>query len=489
MKKRIGNNLLPLNALIKDVLNTLEQNPPGIVFFIDREKRLKGIMTDGDVRRALLSGTDLNSSAKKFMIKNFVFGKIDQSKHENLKLLTDVIRHLPILDDDGKIVDFLSIVDFIRLPVMEPQLIGNELEYVTDCIKTNWISSQGSYVRRFEDSFAAYHGVDYALTTSNGTTALQLAMKALGIGLGDEVVVPDLTFGACANAVIHCGAQPVFVDVNPDYWNMDPSLLESVITPCTKAIMAVHLYGHPCDMDPILEIAGKYDLYVIEDCAEALGAKYRGKQAGVMGDAGCFSFFSNKIITTGEGGMVITRDAVLKEKMEILRDHGMRKEKRYWHEVAGFNFRMTNLQAAVGLAQIEVIDILLSKRRQLADLYSEKLNGISGISLPREMSWAQSVCWLFSIVVDKALTGISGKKLMMELQREGIDTRPLFYPLHKQPPFLDDSREFPVAESLSSGGLSLPSGYNISQSQIEKTSFIIRKAIRDNLYLRKCINK
>lgn len=480
MRERIIKNILPLNSTISDVLRTLDLSPLGIVFFVDNQEKLKGIMTDGDVRRAVLRDVALKSSVQNFMVSDFVYGTTRNSRQENVRLLTDVIRHLPILNEEGRLVDFLSVVDFIRVPVMEPSLMGKELDYVTDCIESNWISSQGKYVLKFQEAFASYHNIEYALTTSNGTAALHLAMKALGIGPGDEVILPDLTFGACANSVIHCGAHPVFVDVDPRYWNIDPNLLEGAVNSRTKAVMPVHLYGHPCDMAPILEIGRKHDLFVIEDCAEALGARYSGSMVGTMGDVGCFSFFSNKIITTGEGGMVITRNRALKEKMELFRDHGMRKERRYWHEVAGFNFRMTNLQAAVGLAQIEIIDKLLEKRGQVAAQYSERLKDIPGVSWPGEMDWAQSVCWLYSILVDEKIAGISREKLMMELKREGIETRPLFYPLHIQPPFYDHSRRFPVSVMLSSKGLSLPSGHKISDREIELVCSVIRKAININ---------
>lgn len=360
---------------------------------------------------------------------------------------------------------------------MEPSLTGNELEYVIDCIKTNWISSQGSYVQKFEQSFARYHNIEYALTTSSGTTALHLALTALGVGPDDEVIVPDLTFAATANAVVHCGAKPIFVDVDPVYWNMDPNLLEEAITCRTKAIIPVHLYGHPCDMGPILQAARKHHLYVIEDCAESLGARYNDTPTGAIGDIGCFSFFSNKIITTGEGGMVITRDAELKDRMEVLRSHGMRKERRYWHEVVGFNYRMTNLQAAIGLAQMEQIEAFCEKRKQIASVYSKELSNVPGIVLPPEMPWANNIYWLYSILIDQQVSPISRNELMMELQKEGIETRPFFYPLHIQPPFRGGSKTFPVTEYLSARGLSLPSSNCISHDDIKRVCRNIEKII------------
>ena len=485
MKSQFTKNILPIGSILRDVLHTLDSSPIGVVFFTNDQGRVQGIMTDGDVRRTLLKGTDLNTPAQEFIVRNFIYGKAGDSKKEHLRLLNDEIRHLPILNDENRIVDFLSVTDFVCIPVMEPSLTGNELDYVVDCIKSNWISSQGKYVKKFEDSFADYHNVPYALTTSNGTTALHLALTALGIGSEDEVIVPDLTFAASAASVVHCGARPVFVDVNPTYWNMEPNLLEHVITARTRAIMPVHLYGHPCDMEPIMEFAKKYNLFVVEDCAEALGARYKGVLIGTFGDVGCFSFFSNKIITTGEGGMVITHNADLNDKMELLRDHGMRKERRYWHEVAGFNYRMTNLQAAIGLAQMEQLDIFIKERRDMALQYSEELRDIAGVIPPSEMPWAKNIYWLYSILVDEKLSGLSRDRLMLELRKDGIDARPLFYPLHEQPPFFTDSVEFPVTKMLSERGLSLPSSNSFSNEMTEKVCSAIKKIIRHNLSIQR----
>jgi perosamine synthetase len=477
MKRHLDNNAISEDSTLKDVMHTLDNSPIGIVFFVNPDSRVLGIMTDGDVRRAVLDGASLSDPAQKFWVSNFVSGKAKELKKSNLRLLNDRIRHLPILDDDGRLFDFLSVNDSLWLPIMEPSLTGNELDYVQECINTNWISSQGAYVTKFEKSFSSYHSVPYALTTSSGTTALHLALTALGVGPGDEVIVPDLTFGASANSVIHCGAKPVFVDVDPRYWNIDPGLIEASLSKDTKAIMPVHLYGHPCDMDPILDVAQGHSLFIVEDCAEALGAEYKGRLVGTFGDVACFSFFSNKIITTGEGGMVITNATDLMEKMEVLRDHGMRKEKRYWHEVAGFNYRMTNLQAALGLAQMEQIQSFINNRREIAAMYSQQLANIEGIFLPPERQWAKNIYWLYSILIDEKRLGISRDKLILELQKEGVETRPMFYPLHIQPAFRSAEGSFPVTERLAATGLSLPSGGTVSIKKVKKISGYIKKII------------
>ena len=275
-------------------------------------------------------------------------------------------------------------MDLKFIPVAEPLLGARELELVTDCVTTGWISSLGKYIPQFEQEFSAYCASKYGVATSNGTTALHLALVTIGVGPGDEVLIPDLTFVATANAVSYTGARPVMVDVDPHTWQMDAKDIEKRITPATKAIIPVHLYGHPCDMDPIMEIARRHQLLVIEDAAEAHGALYRGRRVGGIGDMGCFSFYANKIITTGEGGIIVTNNKEWADKASWLRDHGMSKERRYYHPVIGFNYRMTNLQAAVGVAQMEKIDSFIARKRELAAAYNERLAGVAGIGLPPE---------------------------------------------------------------------------------------------------------
>jgi perosamine synthetase len=304
-----------------------------------------------------------------------------------------------------------------------------------------------------------------------------LALLALGVGPGDEVIVPDLTFAATANTVVHAGAKPVFVDISEDYWNIDPERIEAAITRNTRTIMPVHLYGHPCDMGPIMDVANKYGLFVVEDCAQALGAKYEERLVGAFGDVGCFSFFSNKVITTGEGGMVITNNRTLYDRMTILRDHGMSRNKRYWHEVAGFNYRMTNLQAAVGLAQLENVNLFLKQRRFVAGVYKAHLKHIPGITLPPEMDWAENIYWLYSVLIEKEVLGLSRDDLMIGLEREGVETRPFFYPLHTQPPYSDAKVDFPTSNRISRQGLSLPSSNGLQVEQIEQVCEVLRKVI------------
>jgi perosamine synthetase len=360
-----------------------------------------------------------------------------------------------------------------RYLVAEPDIGEEELRNVVEAVKSGWISSKGKFIEKFEREFANYIGMKYGVAVSNGTVALHLALAALGIGPGDEVIVPDLTFVATINAVLYTGARPVIVDIHPEYWCMDPDKVEKAITPKTKVIIPVHLYGHPCDMDPIMEIASRNNLYIVEDAAEAHGAEYKGRKVGSFGYISCFSFYGNKIITTGEGGMVLTNDDELAEKIRILRDHGMNPEKRYWHEVIGFNYRMTNLQAAIGVAQLSKIDKFIEKKRRIAKIYAEELSGIPGIILHPEMPWAKNVYWLYSILIDPNKAKISRDELSKRLEKEGIETRKFFYPLHEMPIYAKYGvYSYPVATTISRQGLNLPSSTKLTE---EDARFIAQK--------------
>jgi perosamine synthetase len=357
------------------------------------------------------------------------------------------------------------------IPVCEPLLAGNELEYVTKCIKDNWISSAGEFLNRFESEFAKIAGAKHASAVSNGTTALHLACVALGLGVGDEVIIPDFTMIASAFSVCYTGAKPVFVDSDPDTWNMAPSAIEAKITKRTKAIMVVHIFGQPVDMDPILEIARKYDLKVIEDAAEAHGATYRGKPVGALGDIGCFSLFANKIITTGEGGVVVTNLDSLIEKIRYFKNLAFPVvgERNYIHQDIAFNYRMPNTLAAIGLAQAEKINDYIEMRVAHARQYEAELRGIRGIQLQKSLPHVASVNWMFSIALDKSIK-ISREDFMAELKKMQIDSRRLFFPMHKQPALLkfgcDGSGDYPVSNFLGERGLYLPSGSGLKKEEI-----------------------
>lgn len=349
------------------------------------------------------------------------------------------------------------------IPVYKPFLGKQEKKYVLDAVESTWISSKGKFLERFEKEFPEYLGAKYGVATCNGTVSLHLALLVLGIGPGDEVIVPTFTYIASVNAIVYTGAKPVFVDSNPDYWNIEPTKIEGKITPKTKAIMAVHLYGHPCDMDPILKIAKKHKLAVIEDAAESHGAEYKGKKVGSIGDIGSFSFFGNKVITTGEGGIVVTNNKKLAEKCAHLKGQGVSKTKTYWHDVVGFNYRMTNIEAAIGLAQLEKISKTLKLKRKIAREYTKRLKNIHQVKCQGEEKWAKNIFWMYSILVPPT----KRNKLMEFLKKNDIETRPFFYPAHVMPPYKQKKGAYPVAEYLGASGVNLPSFPELTLKEIK----------------------
>lgn len=346
-----------------------------------------------------------------------------------------------------------------------PLLDGREAKYVAECLATSWISSNGRFIAAFEAAVASFLGVDHAVATCNGTAALHLALAAMGIGPGDEVLVPTLTYVASANAVTYCGATPVFVDCEADSFNLDPAALEAKITPRTRAIMPVHLFGHPVDMDPVIAIARAHGLMVIEDAAEAIGARYKGRPVGALGDCAALSFYGNKIITTGEGGMVLTGDGALAERLRLLRGQGMDPARRFWFEVIGYNYRMTNIAAAIGLAQMERADAHLAARRRIAEGYAERLPALAPrISLAPSRVWAKDVHWMVVVMLSQAL---DRDQVIDAMAADGIETRPVFHPMHMMPPYAE-SGAYPNAERLSAAGLCLPTHAGLSEADLDR---------------------
>ena len=462
------NLLCDISANFAQALQKVDSTGQGIVCLHDDSGAVVGILTDGDIRRATLQGCTLDTPVKDYVNYNFKWLPEGLDEAEYLKTMTNA-RHLIVLGKGKKLVALKSYKDVASIPIASPCLTGNELNYVTQCVKSNWISSQGPFVKKFEQDFAAYHNIPFALTTSNGTTALHLALVGLGIVPGDEVIVPVSTFGASANAVIHAGAVPVFVDICSDTWCIDAELIEQALTPQTKAIMPVHLYGHPANMRKIMDIAQKHNLLVIEDCAESLGAFAGGKATGTFGHAGCFSFFSNKVITTGEGGMVITSDEQAYKKMTQYRDHGTSPTRKYWHEFPGFNYRLTNLQSAIGLAQLERIGYFLEIRKHIAARYTNNLKGIKGIKLPATQPGCTNIHWLYTIELTPQ-SPVSRDTLLQKLHALHIDSRPFFPALFRQPAYGKYARhgEFPVGQRLEATGLSLPTSTDLTNLDIDR---------------------
>lgn len=359
--------------------------------------------------------------------------------------------------------------DFI--PVNEPLLNGNEKKYLAECIDTGWISSEGPFVKKFEEQFAARVGRKHGIAVSNGTSALDAAIEALGIGPGDEVILPTFTIISCIGQIVRTGAKPVLVDSNPITWNMDVSQIEDKITPRTKAIMAVHIYGLPVDMDPILDIAHHYGLKVLEDASQMHGQTYKSRQCGSIGDISTFSFYPNKHITTGEGGMIVTDDDKLAEDCRSLRNLCFQQQKRFVHERLGWNLRMTNMQAALGLAQLERLDEFVLRKRIMGQQYTELLFNLPNLQLPlAKIDYAENNYWVYGIVLDGKI-GFDAEEAMKRLTSKGIGTRPFFYPMHQQPVLrrlnLFNSESYPVAEHMYRQGLYLPSGMALTEKQIE----------------------
>lgn len=358
-----------------------------------------------------------------------------------------------------------------------PRLAGKEREYVLDCLDTNWISSIGEYITKFETEFAKFCGTKHAIATNNGTTALHLALVALGVKPGDEVIIPTVTYIATANAVQYCGATPVLVDCEPGTFNIDPARIAEKITSRTVGIIPVHLYGLPADMKTILEIAKANSLWVLEDAAEAHGAKIDGKVVGSWGNCATFSFFGNKIITTGEGGMVTTDDDELASRLRLYKGQGMDPERRYWFPVVGFNYRMTNIQAAIGLAQLENIDEALTYRQRLANWYDRALSNLDSLILPVTSPSMTHSFWMYTISVTEDSI-VSRDLLMAKLAERGIETRPVFYPMHVLPPYLETST-YPMADSWSSRGINLPTHQGVSEEHVMFIADAIREIFQE----------
>ncbi len=355
------------------------------------------------------------------------------------------------------------------IPVYQPSLNGKEKEYVNQCLDSSWISSRGEFISRFESAFSEYIGAEYSTTVSNGTVALHLALEALGIGVGDEVIVPTLTYIASVNTILQTGAKAVYVDSLQSTWNVDVEDIKRKITPNTKAVMVVHLYGLSCDMDAIASLCREHKLLLIEDCAEAFGSLYKGQHVGTFGDAATFSFFGNKTITTGEGGMVVCKDKNIFEKTCHLKSQGVSKSKEYWHDVLAYNYRMTNICAAIGLAQLEQADTILAKKRQVAEWYREALAGLP-LSMHEEQPETRHSFWMCSVLLDSPE---QRQPLRDFLKENGVETRPLFPPAHTMPHCFS-SEHFHHAEDLSSRGMNLPSYPALTFDDVSAISKLIR---------------
>ncbi len=372
--------------------------------------------------------------------------------------------------------------DFI--PVNEPLLDGNEKKYLAECIDTGWISSEGPFVKRFEEEFAARVGRKHGIAVTNGTAALDAAVEAIGIGPGDEVILPTFTIISCVLQIVRAGATPVLVDADPLTWNMDVAQIEAKITPRTKAIMVVHIYGLPVDMDPVLDICRRHGLKLIEDAAEMIGQTYRGKPCGSFGDISTVSFYPNKHITTGEGGMILTDDDDLAEQCRELRNLCFKPGKRFVHERLGWNLRMTNLQAALGVAQLERLDELLEKKRWIGRRYNDLLADLPGVQLPlAQTEYAENIYWVYGLVLNDSIE-FDAEEAMRRLATLGVGCRPFFYPMHQQPVLrglgLFEGENYQVAERMYQRGFYVPSGLALTEDQILRVADALKQVFADD---------
>lgn len=458
--------LIEGSSNLKSAMNKIDRNGLGVLFIVNSDGKMIGLVSDGDIRRQLIKKDDLSIKIETFMNTDFKSMLFNSDSKDILSALDENTKIIPLLDNDGIIVDYANIERLKRIPIASPDLTGKELMYVSDCINSNWISSTGKYVEKFESNFSVYHNGMYSIATSNGTAALHLSLMGLGVNANDEVILPNLTFAATINSIRYVGATPVLVDIDSETLNIDPDLLEESITSKTKAIVVVHLYGQPCDMEKIVAIAQKHNLLLIEDCAEALGSKIKNRPVGVFGDAATFSFFGNKTITTGEGGMVLFKSKKAAKMAAELRDHGMSKSKRYWHNHVGYNYRLTNIQAAIGVAQFERLELFVDKKISIANRYSSLLCQYPFIMIPKEKINVKNSYWLYTLIINKN-SPFKRSEMMSYLQKNGIEARKIFYPLDIMPPYEGFSRkELPVSNSISKSGISLPTSFNMSEVDI-----------------------
>lgn len=434
----------------------------GLVFVVGQDGALIGELPLSRMRVALRDGLHLSHTTAGELAIPWEEGRSD-------------LPIAPVIDPHGCIIALDKRVSSSLLPVAEPDLSRSELRNLLDAFLSTWISSTGDYILEFESLFSARVGMTHGVATSNGTVSLHLALAALGIGPGDEVIVPDLTFAASANAVIHAGAKPVLVDVDPITWCISVDAIERVISPHTRAIMPVHLFGRPAPMTEICNLAQQHGLFVLEDCAEAHGAKYDGLPIGSFSDVASFSFFANKIITTGEGGMCVTRDPELALRMKMLRDHGMRPERKYWHEEAGFNFRMTNLQASIGCAQLQRMDEFLEMRKRVDASYRAALADWPGVVFPQSLSSRyEPVTWFSCALVSPEL-----RPLLIESCREAkIDIRPFVNALSTMPAYRRFSRKCPASKRLSACGINFPTSRKVDENVVGRITEIFAQVMR-----------
>lgn len=468
---------LDINSTCIDAL-TLINNNKGKGLLILQGTKPVGFITDGDIRRFLVKGGQVKEKIEYAMKKDFVKLTKRPSYTETINMLKKGIKIVPIVSKNNEVKEVLDLYSLSRIPIHDPRLVGNELKYLKDCIDTNWISSQGQYVEKFEKLFSKIHKSMFASSTSSGTTALELAFKAIKQKRDGYVLVPDLTFGATLNAVINSGLKPLICPVKANDFSLDLSVISSKILSETAAICFVHLYGSASDIKEIIELKKKYNFYIVEDCAEALGSKINNERVGTFGDFSAFSFFGNKLITTGEGGMILSKEEELFNNINLLKNHGMSKERKYWHEVVGTNARMTNIQAAIGLGQLENLEEVVKKKRESHNLYFKKLSNYDDkLKIWHESNNLESSYWLNTINIKK---GTHLENLLKIGLKRNIDFRRCFYPMNCLPAFkkyANKSFDYSQSSLIYDQLICLPSGLNLQPDQINFICDSIHEAL------------
>lgn len=466
----IKNFVVNVNSNFNDILKTISKNSTGLVFLIDDNSKLIGSVSDGDIRRYILKNKNLK---KKIDINEKYINKKVHTIYENdstqklFKLLERGIKAVPRINQKKQVFDICTYKNILSFPIANPQLTSLEATYVNKCLKDGWISSRGEFISNFQNEFSKYLGYGYSCAVSNGTAAIELAIKTFGFPKNSEIILPDFTFAASINAILNCGMKPVICDVRMDTWTIDYKKITSLITNKTKAILPVHIYGQPYHISEIVKIAKKNKLVIIDDCAEGLGATYKKKIVNRYADATCFSFFGNKSITTGEGGMVVFRKKNHYKKSKIIREHGMSPIKKYWHIDIGSNYRITNIQCAIGYAQMIRINNLIKKRKKVFDYYDLFLASNKKIKFLPKNDWSTNSYWLYTILIDD-IGIVKRNKLIKSLNQNGIETRNGFYNLSAMKIYKKYSKTLCVnSKYLSENTISLPTSVNLSKNQIK----------------------
>ena len=469
VENKLKNIIIDDKSSIEKTLKKIKSNGQGACFVINKKNKIIGVVTDGDIRKLILKKISIKGRIKKYLNKNFFYLPSETESHEARNKLGKGRKIIPLVNKKGLVTDYVSLTKNKEIPLVKPDLNGNEKNYLIDCINSTFVSSRGKYISLFEKKFRNYYKANYSLAVSSCTAGLTLALNSLNLKKNDEVIVPNVTFVSPINSVIHNNAKPVLCDIDEKSFTLNISSLKKLITTKTKAIICVHTYGHPCDMDKIRALIKNKRIVLIEDCAEAIGTKYKSKKVGTFGDYSIFSFFGNKTLTTGEGGMILFKNKEDYLKCLSLRDHGM-NPKKYWHDIIGFNFRMTNMQAALGVAQLEKINLLIKHKINIAKTYDKYLKNFKKILIPKTEIWADHSFWLYNIILKEG-NEKTRDNLIFKLSQAGIEARPMFYPASDMKIYSKFKKNTKLSK-ISYRGISLPSYIGLSAEDIK---FICKK--------------